>query len=569
MFKRGLSRLHRFFSLENRFGMAKGEVTRVYSLYLRHVSDPFSAELLWDHNSALGDGTEGEFNGQWQAKWRLLAALQHYPAPEDMTEDAKTQRWLAKQQFFSDVIIWIPLSLWESRVREERGKPAERLLNNLKEQHAEAFKSRLWQGRSPRYCLMPDQDLKAGEMVCQFGTDIFVPDANDKLLRHILVYSDDGEEYTLPELQFWKDGILTTRPTGWYEAQHALQLSPNQRICRPPLPFWLDGLPESAESIRLRQEPIKGKENTFAFEVKLGTLSPRPSVQRGGLEQEYRFLSSGQGLSLIIQPAEADLVTSPLGGTRTQTTYIMVIDEPCLVLKGLALRPLIEAMRNISGAAGWQFFLDEQNRISGQAAALRVFGYTGDKTVYVQYTGEAPTPLSIPSTLNVDAVKYEFDWFGDAQANHVLLHLDDEYPSQASTPLMASVGEYLQTYRLGLNPKVAAGSEVALPIQVLDEIGTIFQSDGKPLCLNGKAATLGRTLSANQVDLRLEEGKLWVMQVSLNIDSLLLDKEGVIKKKLPKRLSEGRPASRGVLVLGEYLWVGPYLFQFVDPREAV
>lgn len=569
MFKHGLIHLHRFFSLENRFGMADSGVTRVYSLYLHNVSDPFSAELLWDYNGVLGDGIEGKQEAKYQREWRLLAALKHYPAPEDITEDAKTQRWLAKKQFFSDVIIWIPLPLWENRVWEERGKPAERLLNNLKEQHSEEFKSRLWKGRSPRYCLMPDKDLKTGEVVCQFGTDIFVPDANDKLLRHVVVYNDDGTEYPLPELQFWKDGVLSTCPAAWYEAQHALQLSPDELICRPPLPFWLENLPDDANSIRLRQEPIKGKENTFAFEVKLGSLSPRPFTQRGGLVQEYRFSAGGQGLNVIVQPAITDLLVSPLEGTRTQTTYIPVIDEPCLVLKGLALRPLIETMRNISGAAGWQFFLDAQNGISSEASALRVFGYTSDKTVYVEYQGESPMPLSVPSILQVGAVKYEFDWFGDAHINNnIILHLDETYPSRENFPLIASFGEHLKTYCLGFNPKIIiAEGEVALPIRVLDESGTIFQSDGKALFLHGEAATLGRTLSGNQVDLRLEDGKLWVIQVSLHVDSLLLDKTGAIKKKLPKRLSEGRPGSRGVLTLGEYLWVGPYLFQFVDPRE--
>ena len=60
MFKRGLNQLYRFFSPENRLGMTGGSATRVYSLYLHNVSDPFSAELLWDYNSALGDGAEGD-----------------------------------------------------------------------------------------------------------------------------------------------------------------------------------------------------------------------------------------------------------------------------------------------------------------------------------------------------------------------------------------------------------------------------------------------------------------------------------------------------------------------------
>lgn len=570
MFKRGLSQLYRFFSLENRPGLAGMAATRVYSLYLYHVNDPFSDELLWDYNSALGDGTVGEFDGKRLPEWRLRAALRHYPAPEDTTEDASTQRLLPKKQFFSDVIIWIPEVLWETRVREERGKPAERLLTNLKEQHFKEFKSQLWKGRSPRYCLMPDPTLKEGELVCQFGTDIFVPDANDKPLRHVAVYNDEGGEYLVPELQFWKDGKLTTRPLGWYEAQHALQLSPDSHISRPPLPFWLEGLPVEGNSIRLRQEPVQGVDNKFFFEAKLGGISPRISTRRGGLEQEYAFLSSGQSLNLVIQSTEVDQIMSPSGETTTQTTYIPVIGEPSLVLKGLALRPLMDTMLNLRGAAGWQFFLDDQNSVSGSESLLKVFGYTGEKSVYVQYAGRAAEQLDVPCELEVGLSHYRFEWFGDTQSNNIHLHLDESQPSHDSIPLSESVGELPKTYRLGRKPKadVKEGEE-ALPMRVLDVTGTVFQQDGSPLMLHGQAATLGPTLSGNQVDLRLESGKLWVIQVSHNLHSLLLDKDGSVKKLLPKRKSERQPGSRGVLEPGEYLWVGPYIFQFVDPKGVV
>jgi hypothetical protein len=560
-----LNQLRERLSVEDKGALAGNTSIRIYNLKLKQVSNPFSDELLWAHNAALGDSMAGECEGQWQCDWRLFAALNRYPAPENNVKDAKSGRVLAEKQVFTDVIIWIPQSLWDSRVREEHGKPAERLIENLEQQHYTEFKTQLWKGRRPRYCVMPDKDLSEGEMVCQFGTDIFVPGAGDVPLRYISVYDDHGNEYALPDLLFYKDGKLSQRPSAWYEAQHALQLSPSNTVTRPPLPFWLpDTSPET--SIRLRHEPLLAKEDTFPFEVKLGELSPRSWTRRG--EQEFTFAAGGKSLRVVVQPAEVDASSpaSGVGGTHGGTLF-PIFDSPTLVLQGIAIRPLAKAVASARGAAGWQLFLDDQCGLAGRTDTAKAMEYprlsslVGDPVLYWQYPGRSAETLALPCSRQVGLAEYEFTSFAEAIGN-----ADDSIlvlPNPEVIPLYSADADKQRIYRLGRHPSAdAAHGEEAIAINLLDIPGTIFRAGGQALVENGKAITLGCTLSSTQVELELMDGKLWVTQLSRHIPSVLLDADGQGKK----RLQAGK-RGKGVLESGEYLWVGPYVFQFVDPRS--
>lgn len=559
-----LAQLRERLNVEDKGALSGNVPIRIYNLRLKQVGDPFNDELLWAHHAALGDGMTGECDGQWQHDWRLFAALSRYPAPEQNVKDAKSGRVQAEKQVFTDVIIWIPQNLWDSRVRESQGKPVERLIENLEQRHYAEFKALLWKGRRPRYCVMPDKDLSEGEMVCQFGTDIFVPGAGDTQLRYISVYDDYGNEYSLPDLLFYKDGKLSQRPSAWYEAQHALQLSPSNAVTRPPLPLWLlDTPPES--SIRLRHEPLLAKEGTFPFEVKLGDISPRSWTRRG--DQEFIFTVAESSLRVVVQPAEIDASSRTSSGGTHGGTLFPIFDSPTLVLQGIAIRPLADAVASARGAAGWQLFLDDQGGLAGRtdtAKAMehpRLFGLVGDPALYWQYPGRSAETLALPCSRQVGLAEYEFTSFAEAIGNveHSILVL----PNPEVIPLYSASADKQRIYRLGRHPSAdAAHGEEAIAINLLDIPGTIFRADGQPLAENGKVITLGCILSSTQVELELMDGKLWVTQLSRHIPSVLLDVEGQGKK----RLQAGKPG-KGVLESGEYLWVGPYVFQYVDPRS--
>lgn len=559
-----LNQLRERLNVEDKGALSGNVPVRIYNLKLKQVSNLFSDELLWAHHTALGDSMAGECDGQWQSDWRLFAALSRYPAPEQNVKDPKSGRVRAEKQVFTDVIVWIPQNLWDSRVREEQGKPAERLIENLEQRHYAEFKALLWNGRRPRYCVMPAKDLSEGEVVCQFGTDIFVPGASDTPLRYISVYDDHGNEYALPDFLFYQDGKLSQRPCAWYEAQHALQLSPSNTITRPPLPFWLPDIP-SESSIRLRHEPLLAKDDTFPFEVKLGDISPRSRTARG--DQEFTFIMGGGSLRVVVQPVEIDASSRTSSGGTHGGTIFPIFDSPTLVLQGIAIRPLLEAVTSARGAAGWQLFLDDQGglvsptEVAKGRECSRLFHSLGDSALYWQYPGHSAEVLTLPCSRQVGLAEYEFDTFADAVGNtedNILV-----LPNPEVIPLYSGSAGKQHIYRLGRHPSAdAAQGEEAIAINLLDIPGTIFRTDGQALVENGKPITLGCTLSSSQVELELMDDKLWVTQLSRHIPSVLLGADGQGKK----RLQAGK-RGKGVLEPGEYLWVGPYVFQFVDPRS--
>ena len=553
------AKLIKILTVESSNGFVGNHSPQIYNLRLKQVDDPFNAELLWQQHAALGDQMQGEDQGQWYRDWRLYAALQRHAAPDNNIKDDKTGRILTAKQFFTDVIVWIPQSLWKTRVQEERGRPCERLIENIEQLHYDAFKQTLWKGRRPRYCVMPAEDLMEGEVVCQFGTDIFVPSATDTPLRYLAVYNDLGHEYTLPPLLFYQEGRLNQRPSAWYAEQHALQLSANTHLTRPPLPFWLPNLTE--QTIRLRAEPSLTETDTLALEVKLGEFSPRTLTRRG--EQEFTFTEAGKTLRVVVQPVSLEKKPANEPAPVNQGTIFPIFATPNLVVQGIALSALTEAIARLPQAAGWQLFLDEQGGIAGQAtnatAEARLYQTLDNKLLCWQTNEQTPHVLDHAQTQTLGKTVYSFEDFSLAsgQTQDLVLVL----PNPEIIPLYATSAEQPQIYRLGRAPKAnPQHGEEAIALTLLDLGGSIFRWQGQtPVPYPN--LSLGQTLSAEQVELILEDGKLWVSQLSRNVPTVLLDHVGQCKK----RLAAGTRA-KGVLEAGEYLWIGPYILQFIDPN---
>ena len=558
-----LAKLIRHLQVESSNGFVSNHSPQIYTLRLQHVDDPFNAELLWQHHTALGDQIQGEDQGQWQRDWRLYAALQRYAAPDANSKDNKTGRILTKKQYFTDVIIWIPQSLWKTRVQEERGQPCERLIENLEQFHYDAFKQTLWKGRRPRYCVMPADDLGVGEVVCQFGTDIFLPSADDEPIRYLAIYDDLGNEYTLPPLLFYQDGRLKQRAAAWYQEQHALQLSANPRLTRPPLPCWL---PEHAEhSIRLR--PAQTEAPTTAIEAlhleaTLAGLSPNNMLRRG--EQELTFTVANKTLRIVIQPVSLEKTKPSEPMVANQGTIFPIFATPTLVVQGIVLGALTDAITRLPQAAGWQLFLDEHGHIAGQATQAleaRLSQTPDDKLVYWQAAEQVLPLVDSTQTHTLGSSVYHFEDFSLAsgRAQDWVLEL----PNPEIIPLSASTADQPQIYRIGRAPQAnSQHGEAAIALTLLDLAGSIFRWQGQtPVPYPN--LSLGQTLSAEQAELMLEDGKLWVSQLSRNIPTVLLDQNGQIKK----HLAAGTRA-KGVLEAGEFLWIGPYVLRFDDPKAS-
>ena len=529
---------------------------QVYTLILRNVGSPFNDGMLWAHNPGLGDGVEGQYAEQdFRADWRLFAALSQYLAPAENVS-AEGGFLAPTKQVFTDVILWIPQTVWDNKVCEEGGKPVERLITNLQLRHEREFGQHLWEKRKPNYCVMPDKRLEEGIVVCQFGTDIFVPDLQERKqpLAHVLL-NNGADQYPLPELAFFREGQKEYYPAAWYKGQRALQLSSDPAISRLPLPdaFWHESFCGKGEFIRLRNtEPSTDK-------LMLEPLAPGFIINTKPLRgnQVHTFEKDGVMLRVIIQPATLPDPRPDRRGTYTRTFVGSVSSEPALKLVGIALPSLGQRSRN---EAGWQLFLDDQGGFCQGSAnnipehCARLFYMMEGQNLHWQLPDKPPQVLTMPTvdapvSCSVGAAKYTLSVI-PASGGRIGLTL----PNPELFPLRKG-----WVYRLGRNPDILLGEkEEGITITTLDIPGSIFLASGQPLCSSdGKPITLGRILSSTQLELELQGKKLLVNQQSHNIDTQTLDEDGNPKKVL-------KAGGRGfdTLVYGEYIWVGSYIFQF-------
>jgi hypothetical protein len=300
------------------------------------------------------------------------------------------------------------------------------------------------------------------------------------------------------------------------------------------------------------------------LEVKLGELSPKSMTRRG--EQEFTFTISGKTLRLVVQPVSLEKTKPNDNTAANQGTIFPIFATPTLVVQGIALGALTEAIARLPQAAGWQLFLDEQGGIAGQVtnttAEARLYQTLDDKLLYWQNTDQTVHVLDSAQTQTVGNTFYTFEDFSLAsgQTQDWVLVL----PNPEIIPLSASTLDKPQIYRVGRAPQAnSQHGETAIALNLLELAGSIFRWQGQaPVPYPN--LSLGQTLSAEQVELILEDGKLWVSQLSRNIPTVLLDQVGNCKK----RLSAGTRA-KAVLEAGEYLWMGPYVLQFVDPKAAI
>lgn len=536
---------------EDKGGLKAGTAAKIYTLKLRHVDDVFNHELLWLHNPALGDTIQGEISPeQWQADWRLFAALNRYLPPAVNVYTANQAEVTTISQIFTDVLIWIPQALWDS-VREERGEPVRRLVTNLQLRHQQQFRERLWQGRLPHYCVMPAADLPAGEVHCQFGTDIFVPDNKDVLQGQIILHKAEAE-YALPSLTFFEDGHELQRPMAWYASQRALQLAGAPQVSRPALAIWFNHSGQE-DSIRLRHLPQVNAEHELLLEpLPSGAIQfAHKRTLRGVLR--LAFKAGAEDLTILVQPMLT--VSTPAETNDGNHTIIGgTIHTPALVLQGIVLPSLGQALIRGQPIAGWQLFLNDQGNLiewlgdPQTSPYTRLYNLVGSEQLYWQAANQNAEVVTLPFTINVGSAHYQLN----AMGQRVLLEL----PNPDTFALRPRT-----TYLLGRAPQAnPAQEEEALSATLLDIAGSLFQTDGRALT----KPTLKSLISSEQVALALEGNYLRVTQLSKTLSSVLLNAQGQEKKCLSPNT-----VSSDVLVASEYLWVGPYIYQFTLTDEAL
>ena len=185
---------------------------RLYTLELCNVKDCFNANELWE---AQYSGNNGIIESKTKkSENRLQKALSmHCMIGQKMDEKGKIRR---TKFTFSDVIVHIPKEIYLEDVRDN-GQQLMMLNHNLCILHEKNL-TNFWKKRNASYAITY-HDLEKDKVIFQFGSSVFIPGANDKLLAGIQIKSKNGEWLNLPHWSFWLESWETKRPAGVYMNQ--------------------------------------------------------------------------------------------------------------------------------------------------------------------------------------------------------------------------------------------------------------------------------------------------------------------------------------------------------------
>jgi hypothetical protein len=159
----------------------------IYVLWLENVDDSYDYITIWDpitwdktndlKKKVCIKGSEG------RCRKGLRSALNaHRMIKIAYTTYDKTN--LRAYFVFSDVIIRVSPDAWFYN-QQQNGVPASLLTRSLEMEHNKSFKDELFDGRKPKYIVVPDAEVNNGEVVFQFGSGVFVPGPGDKLIGEV------------------------------------------------------------------------------------------------------------------------------------------------------------------------------------------------------------------------------------------------------------------------------------------------------------------------------------------------------------------------------------------------
>lgn len=535
----------------------------LFTLRLRHVENVLDADALWEESSYAGQeniravmydpqtGSELE-----EQDYRLYRALQDHPRVVSVKDASGVSD--QGNRVFTDVVIWVPQVHWDNDARQG-GHKIYIMADRLSHAHRRDLgkdargQAQLLNGRSPRYCIMPDASLKRDEVVCQFGLGVFVPDHNDERNKLADFNLRKGEQgFSFQEWIFFEQGRRVTRPVGWYAGQQFLHIAhdPSYRQTCIQAPTWfthnkgyiqlaLSGDVETAHSQQMYADGIyvsagKAPYDGFADRIVCeyyGVVADEaePEVLYLEIIPEAKVIEQTEGGSAANRLMEMTIV----GGAQTTGYQLSVA--------GFVL-PKLDAQYLESGIQSWQITLDAFGRVIEpheyeQTQWVRFLAYTDRDGLYFQ-----------------DHTMSQAEVFGDAKevfcgdfCYHVLppVSPDDQYA------LLSAKG--LASFNLESGAQIIGRAQSDLALNLLEKAGTLWRTDGHDF---------GRSLqnvgfSGQHAGIQLREGKLMVRQLSKSSPIYILNEEMELKEKLAPRESRELALSSH-----EGLIVGSYVLQF-------
>ncbi|GAB6141930.1 hypothetical protein JCM14076_26590 [Methylosoma difficile] len=556
-----------------------------HTLVLSQVNGSHTnAEALWQKNwVAYPEICEKHTKNN---NYRLREALENNTASRYGFND-QLKRSRPQQFSFSDVLVWLPQAVIEREQKQNTGA-LNALTNNLTVLHNELCKGRLLDKRPARYAVLPSNKLLANELAFQFGTVIYVADANEQpecLLTAVLLDGQGGQYPFSPQVSYAvnkmqadncvyakQDNIFVIKPSEHLLANMAYSQWFADTCSHVQLHRsnggWLAYV-ASGGSVTIVTSAVNEKEWLFEFsdasviahhgevprlQLRLQALT---HVTDNATDFDPPPIMDAKSASVSHHRAWGRAVIPDVDKLGSYTTLIpenQLISPntlipncgPLLVLESLAL-PRIDGSRRIKGLKRWLVWFDEDGNI--------VDGYdTRDRSLCAALSANADEAVAYFKLPKQDfaAINPAMPLPLGMQSVAVLASPVKDYHYMVK--LLNPISFVLQEQGLYTLGRESAESVPEINLTLLnDPLGMEWAT-----AENASSVLSNLSLSRNHLSLLLQDGRLLLTVQPNKQPVYVLDSERHLKATLQSKTQ----VSEGVVMADEYLLLGSFLLRF-------
>ncbi|KOR33026.1 hypothetical protein TI05_03570 [Achromatium sp. WMS3] len=317
-------------------GLYNGRIYRLelcglpHNANLNKIADALWSEEYTSDENIIAEVPSGNTNR------RLREALYHH---QDLRTDKTVDgRPINSEKCFSDIVLCIPETLWESHQSSSGLEKLGAAVQILTRYHKRDFVAWLPLNRPPRYLVCPDPKLAPGRVAFLFGTGIHIPDPDDELEFYISPRFGGSGGLLNPVLNLWRiqdnkpAEYIEGQPIGFYKGQECILLTPyTDAPLNSMLPMW--GWNDSNEAfleIHRRGDNFVAFCDTDAKVVNLTEPGQNQTFERVSHNQSCEELFTGQILSVELVKADASAAyndgTSLLRPARLTSHYVLELE---------------------------------------------------------------------------------------------------------------------------------------------------------------------------------------------------------------------------------------------------
>ena len=271
---------------------------RLFTLRLKQVENPLDPDALWEDEYGGGSSMIESISKSSTRRLKVALDAHRRLTPQKQEFDFAVEN----MQVFSDVVVWLPSTLWHHSSREG-GERLFMLSEKLKYRHRTDFGDALYQQKPPCYAIMPLDSLAADEVMFQFGKGVFLPDSNAQQTATIKVLQTGKAPIALANWIFFEESQEIERPSALYSQQHFLLVAASHQEAALQSPYWLtqenaDNPTPANGSIMVDTHRDPERIYSYGNDIGVGTIT----AQEDGIRCEfYAQQNKNNTLQLYIQ----------------------------------------------------------------------------------------------------------------------------------------------------------------------------------------------------------------------------------------------------------------------------